>query len=417
MASFRNYAVVTAAYWSFMVTDGALRMLVLLHFNKLGYSPAQLAILFLLYEFMGMVTNLTGGWLASRVGLNLTLYSGLALQVVALLALSLVDPSWSIPQSVAYVLLVQGLAGVAKDLCKMSSKSAIKLIVPKDEHSTLFKWVAVLTGSKNALKGLGFFLGAFLLTFAGFVHALWLMAAVLTAILIAARLSLTQTLGRTRQKTKFSQIFSKSTGINLLSAARMFLFGARDVWFVVGVPVYMYDVLRWNFMQVGTFLASWVIGYGLVQAFAPRMVKRSGDGRSSEVNSALLWVIGLTVVTLSVGLALFMQLDPRWTLLLGLSLFGVFFAVNSSVHSYLVLAFSDSEKVTLNVGFYYMANAAGRLLGTLLSGIAYQLGGIVGCLLTAAGLLVLATLFTAAIRAHILGESSKRKPTFIQEES
>src|SRR3546814_16323600 len=62
------YIAVTAAYWAFMLTDGALRMLVLLHFHTLGFSAIQLAYLFLLYEFMGVVTNLSAGWIAARFG-------------------------------------------------------------------------------------------------------------------------------------------------------------------------------------------------------------------------------------------------------------------------------------------------------------------------------------------------------------
>lgn len=393
----RNYATVTSAYWGFTLTDGALRMLVLLHFHNLGYTPFELAILFLLYEFMGVVTNLLGGWIASRFGLTLTLFSGLGLQIAALLALSALDPAWSRGLSVLYVLVVQGVSGVAKDLAKMSSKSAIKLVVPDDAHSALFKWVAVLTGSKNALKGLGFFLGGFLLTVAGFVHALWIMAGVLAVILVVAKLTLPKEMGRAKSKTKFSQILSKSRAINLLSAARMFLFAARDVWFVVGLPVFLYDVLGWSFVEVGSFLALWVIGYGFVQGIAPRLTKRSADGRSTEVKAAQIWCFALTAVTAAIAVFVHLGIDVAWTLIGGLAVFGLFFAVNSSVHSYLILAFSESDKVTLNVGFYYMANAAGRLLGTLLSGIAYQLGGLIGCLLTAAGLLLLAGVFTIAL--------------------
>ena len=76
----RNYALVTASYWGFTLTDGALRMLVLLHFHQLGYTPVNLAFLFLLYEFFGILTNLFGGWIGSRFGLRLTLFAGLAIK-------------------------------------------------------------------------------------------------------------------------------------------------------------------------------------------------------------------------------------------------------------------------------------------------------------------------------------------------
>lgn len=397
MVGARNYAVVTGAYWTFEVTDGALRMLVLLYFNKLGYSPLQLSILFLLYEVMGIATNALGGWIATRFGLTLTLTTGLALQVLALLTLSALDPTWPAVVSVIYVLGTQGLSGIAKDLSKMSAKSALKLVVPDQGHSSLFKWVAVLTGSKNAFKGLGFFVGGFLLSSFGFTHGLWIMAAVLVAVLIAVQLFLPRQLGRATKKVKLSQVFSQSRAINLLSAARLFLFGSRDVWFVVGLPVFLYDVLHWSFTQVGAFLALWVIGYGFVQALAPSIVKKSSDGRTSEVHSSQLWLFGLAIVTIAIGALIHLNINPAWTLICGLFTFGFFFAVNSSVHSYLILAFSRSSDVALNVGFYYMANAAGRLLGTFLSGVAYQFGGLVSCLFVSAGLVLLSWLLTIAL--------------------
>lgn len=401
-ADIRNYAVVTSAYWGFTLTDGALRMLVLLHFHTLGYTPLELAMLFLLYEFMGMVTNLVGGWIGSRFGLKLTLISGLSLQVAALLVLSMLDPEWPKLLSVIYVLLVQGVSGIAKDLSKMSSKSAIKLVVAGDQHSLLFKWVALLTGSKNALKGVGFFIGGFLLSVLGFAPALWLMAACLAVVLFAAATMLPSEMGVAKAKTKFSQILSKSRAINLLSASRVFLFGARDVWFVVGLPVFLYDVLGWSFTEVGGFLALWVIAYGFVQGFAPNLIRRSGDGRTSEIRAAQFWVFGLAAVTAAIALAIQAGLDPALTLIVGLGIFGFFFAVNSSVHSYLILALTSSDQVALNVGFYYMANAAGRLGGTLLSGLAYQLAGLTGCLVTAAFLLVISGIF-----AILLGPAAR----------
>lgn len=394
MVDIRNYAIVTASYWGFTLTDGALRMLVLLHFHTLGYTPLELAFLFVLYEFFGVVTNLLGGWIGSRVGLKITLYAGIALQIFALSMLSLLDPAWERALSVAYVVAAQGLSGIAKDLTKMSSKSAIKLVVPEDSHSALFRWVAVLTGSKNALKGAGFFLGGVLLAALGFEAALWAMAAGLAAILFAAIVFLPGELGKAKAKVKFTQILSKSRAINLLSAARFFLFGARDVWFVVGVPIFLYDVLGWSFTQVGGFLAAWVIGYGVVQAAAPGVVKRSADGRSSETRAAQLYAFLLTAVPVGIALAIEAGTDPAVTIVAGLAAFGVVFAINSSVHSYLILAFTDADKVALNVGFYYMANAGGRLVGSLLSGLSYQLWGITGCLLTAAALMLLAGVMT-----------------------
>lgn len=400
MSDVRNYAVVTGAYWGFTLTDGALRMLVLLHFHQLGYSPFQLASLFVLYEVMGIVTNLLGGWMGSRFGLKLTLYLGLSLQIAALLALSVLDPAWPEMISVLYVFFVQGLSGVAKDFSKMSSKTAIKFVVAQEEHGQLFKWVALLTGSKNALKGVGFFLGGFLLTVLGFTSSLWIMAVGLAVLLAVSLVFLPRDMGQAKASAKFSKLFSKSTAINRLSAARVFLFGARDVWFVVGLPVFLHAGLGWSFTQVGTFMAAWVIGYGFIQGLAPRFVTRSPDGRSAETRAARYWVVVLCGVTAGLGIVLSHFGASSLILIVGLGLFGLVFAINSSLHSYLILAFSDGKAVAMDVGFYYMANAAGRLGGTLLSGVAYSQAGLVGCLLTAAALLAMASAVTYLIPAE-----------------
>lgn len=376
----RNYLLVTGAYWAFTLSDGALRMLVLLHFHHLGYSPVELAFLFLFYELFGVVTNLIGGWIAARMGLRVTLLAGLALQVVALGMLSGLDPLWSQGASVAYVMAAQALSGIAKDLTKMSSKTAIKVLVPEDAPSSLFKWVAILTGSKNALKGAGFFLGGLLLSALGYRSSLRAMAAVLLLVLLGATLSLPEALGKARSKTRFSQLFSKSREINVLSAARFFLFGARDLWFVVGVPVFLSVSLGWGNTKVGAFLALWVIGYGIVQSITPSLIGRFTGGRAPQGGAAQVLAFLLAAVMALVPLGLLAGFPPAVVVLGGLAVFGVIFAVSSSVHSYLILAYSEGDKVALNVGFYYMANAGGRLVGTLLSGILYEVAGLSGCL-------------------------------------
>lgn len=406
----RAYAAVTAAYWAFMLSDGALRMLVLLHFNTLGFSALQLAWLFLLYEIAGIVTNLGAGWLAARFGLAATLYGGLALQIGALVALAQLDPAWSIPVSVAFVMAVQGLSGVAKDLAKMSSKSAVKLLAPPSEGA-LFRWVAVLTGSKNAVKGLGFFLGAALLAGAGFQAAVWGMAAVLAAILTAVVLFLPAGLpGRMKAEEAWGGWRSKDVRVNRLSLARLFLFGARDVWFVVGVPVYFQSVLsdgtaegrRAAFFLVGGFMALWIIAYGVVQAFAPRILGRKGQPEAETVDKAIFWAGLLVPIPFALAAAALVAGGPSlWltvVLVLGLLIFGFVFAVNSSVHSYLILAFGSAERITRDVGFYYMANAAGRLVGTLLSGLSFQMGGLPLCLATAGGMALASWLAVRRLR-------------------
>jgi len=378
IVNLKNYIVVTAAYWGFTLTDGALRMLVLLHFAQLGYPPLRLAMLFLFYEFFGIVTNLFGGWWASRMGLRVTLLAGLAFQVLALGMLALLNPVWSAGISVGYVMAAQALSGIAKDLTKMSSKSAIKVLVPTGEEGrgALFRWVAILTGSKNALKGVGFFLGGFLLSVAGFAGALCLMAGMLVVVLIVAWAALPAAIGKAKQKAGWGDLFAKSRAVNVLSAARFFLFGARDIWFVVGVPVFLSSSLGWSGVRVGVFMACWVIGYGMVQSVAPAMLR----GRAPAGGVAAGLAFGLAGIAAAVPLALAAGAPAGGVIVGGLAVFGAGFALNSAVHSYLILDYTDGDKVALNVGFYYMANAGGRLVGCLLSGALFQLGGLAGCL-------------------------------------
>ncbi|OQX15145.1 MAG: MFS transporter [Thiothrix lacustris] len=369
----RNYLTVTFGYWAFTLTDGAIRMLVVLYFHQLGYSPFQVAMLFLFYEFFGIVTNLVGGWLAARLGLNVTMHMGMVLQIVAL---GMLVPTHLL--SVPYVMAAQALSGIAKDLNKMSAKASVKTLVPKDANTRLFKWVAILTGSKNALKGAGFFLGAVLLQVVGFQDALLILAGGLFAVTLMTLLLLPDEIGKSKSKPKFSQVFSNNVAINWLSAARFFLFGARDVWFVVAVPVFMSGVLGWSFTQVGTFMAAWVIGYGIVQASAPALLRLKAH--SLGAGAAQFWALVLLVIPAGIAIAMAQGWDAGTVLVTGLLIFGAVFAINSALHSYLILAYADHDKVALKVGFYYMANAGGRLAGTVLSGWGYQQYGLEGCL-------------------------------------
>ncbi len=393
----RNYAIVTAAYWGFTLTDGALRMLVLLHFYQLGYSPFTLAFLFLLYEAAGVLANLIGGWLATRYGITRMLTVGLLTQITGFTLLSLLNPAWTAALSVAWVVVAQGVCGVAKDLTKTASKSAIKVTqaaAKEQDNGQLFKWVAWFTGSKNAMKGFGFFLGGVLLQTLGFQGSLWLMAALLAVVLAGVVSSLPRMMGKSKASKSAKELFAKNAGINALAAARVALFGARDVWFVVGVPVFLYSQ-GWNFTMVGGFLAAWTIGYGLVQALAPQIVKRSADGLSSEVPAARRWSAMLAVVPAGLAAAVALGAPAlEWVVVAGLALFGFAFAVNSSVHSYLVLAYAGSEKAAEDVGFYYAANALGRFLGTLLSGLLYQWGGLLYALMGSAVMLAVCWLVT-----------------------
>ncbi|MFZ8879264.1 MAG: organoarsenical effux MFS transporter ArsJ [Paracoccaceae bacterium] len=404
------YIAVTAAYWAFMLSDGALRMLVLLHFHTLGFSPLHLAYLFVLYELAGIITNLSAGWIAARFGLSSTLYAGLALQILALIALLQLSPDWTIWASVAYVMFAQGLSGVAKDLSKMSAKSAVKLLAPKSEGG-LFRWVAILTGSKNAIKGLGFFVGAVSLGIFGFQAVIQGIASFLGSILLILILRMPSGLPTGRKDAKFKEVISKNPNVNWLSLARVFLFGARDVWFVVGIPIYFYAVLSDGstegnsnaFFLIGGFMAIWIILYGLVQGNAHRILRATTRGSNALIQDAARWALMLLIVPICLSIFLFIRPDATMlnatVVVTGLLVFGAIFAVNSSLHSYLILEFSTGSRVTMDVGFYYMANASGRLLGTLLSGISYQMGGVSACLSIAVFMLALSAFAAARLKS------------------
>jgi MFS family permease len=404
------YIAVTAAYWAFMLSDGALRMLVLLHFHTLGFSPVQLAYLFVLYEIAGIITNLGAGWIAARFGLSSTLYAGLALQILALIALLQLSPDWTIWVSVAYVMLAQGLSGVAKDLSKMSAKSAVKLLAPESDGG-LFRWVAILTGSKNAVKGAGFFAGAVALGPFGFNAVIQGMAIFLSVIFLVLILRMPAGLPTGRKDAKFKEVLSKNANVNWLSLARVFLFGARDVWFVVGIPIYFYAVLsdgstegnRDAFFLIGGFMAIWIILYGLVQGNAHRILRATTRGSPALIQDAARWAWMLLIIPICLSVFLYMRPDATMlnatVVVIGLLVFGAIFAVNSSLHSYLILEFSTGSRVTMDVGFYYMANASGRLIGTLLSGISYQMGGVSACLSIAAFMLALSAFASGRLKS------------------
>jgi predicted MFS family arabinose efflux permease len=387
-ADLRNYVLVTGAYWADTIADGAIRLLVLFFFFEKGYSPIEVASLFLFYEIFGVVTNLVGGWLAARLGLRFTLLGGLGTQILALTLLAVAPESWLI---VPYVMVAQALSGIAKDLTKMSSKSAIKLVVPEGADGQLYRWVAILTGSKNALKGVGFFVGGLLLTTVGFRTALVVLIALVLSALVTVLVMMRGDLGRPDPSAKFRGMFSNNSAVNRLAVARIFLFASRDVWFVVGVPVFLRSELGWSFWQVGTFLAVWVIGYGIVQASAPRYV-RDPDGRTAT------WLaFVLAALPAGIAVALTAGVEPGVVLVAGLIVFGVVFAMNSAVHSYLILAYADGDKVAMNVGFYYMANAGGRLAGTVLSGVMYQWQGLEACLWVSAAFVLAAGVLSLSL--------------------
>jgi predicted MFS family arabinose efflux permease len=397
----RQYSIITANYWAFTLTDGALRMLVILHFHHLGYSPLAMAFIFLFYEAFGVVTNLIGGWLGARIGLNRTMNIGLALQIIALTMLLV--PTLTIP----WIMSAQALSGIAKDLNKMSAKSAIKLLTPTDASQQLYRWVAILTGSKNTLKGIGFFMGSLLLSTIGFSGAISTMATALLLVWSASLILLRHDIGKAKEKPKFSHIFSKSRSINYLSAARCFLFGARDIWFVIALPVYFAEQLAWEHWRIGSFFAAWIIGYGIVQMFTPHITQHiipTITGMITHANTnpatptpngrnAFLWACPLFIIPIAIAVCLSNTAIPHnYILIIGLTLFGILFAINSSVHSFLIVHLAKQDHVSLDVGFYYMANAMGRLIGTVLSGYVFQVHGLQACLFTSAVFIVIAGL-------------------------
>lgn len=390
-SALKQYLLITFNYWNFTLSDGALRMLVLLYFHQLGYSPIQVAMLFLLYEFCGVLTNLFAGWIGARVGLNKLMNLGLILQIAALVLLSVPDEYLS----VIYVMLIQALSGIAKDLNKMSAKSSVKVLVTGNQSANLYRWVAALTGSKNALKGIGFFLGAALLHTLGYRAALWSMAGVLVLVSILSFIWLKQDLGKAKTKVKFNQVFSKDRNINLLSAARLFLFSARDIWFVVALPICLSTHFNWDHTEVGAYMAAWIISYGMVQSIAPKLTNKTA---SNEVQALKLWSLILLACTLGITVCLNSTALATYILTIGLLLFGAIFAINSSLHSYLILDFARSDGASMDVGFYYMSNASGRLLGTLLSGLLFQWGGMQMALATSAGFLFICSAITYRLK-------------------
>lgn len=398
----KQYLIITGNYWAFTLTDGALRMLVVLYFHQLGYSPLNIALLFLFYEIFGVITNLIGGWLGARLGLNKTMNIGLALQIFAL-AMLLIPPNLL---NVVYVMAAQALSGIAKDLNKMSAKSSIKLLVPDGESSKLYQWVALLTGSKNTLKGIGFFLGGVLLTWLGFTGAIALLATLLAFVWLFSIFALKEALGKAKNKPKFKEILSKSRAINLLSAARLFLFAARDVWFVVALPVFLATKLGWSHSWVGGFIAGWIILYGFIQTIAPRLTAKRSD-QVPTGRDAAIWGAILVVVPVAMALAFLNDFSAQWVVIIGLLAFAVLFAINSSLHSFLIVNMASKDGVSLDVGFYYMANACGRLLGTVLSGWMYQAYGLVACLYVSSIFIVLAVLFAAMINLDTTKELSE----------
>ncbi len=393
MIKSNSFLSITFSYLGFSLTDGAIRVLVVLFFHHQGFSPFQIASLFLLYEIAGIFTNFLGGWIGTKLGLNTTLIAGMLLQVASMALLTVENALLTVP----YIMLMQGFCGIAKDLVKMSCKSSLKVINQEGESGRLFKWVSLLTGSKNSMKGAGFLVGGLMLTYQGFQRSMGIMAIILLLLTVMTYLMIPKNLGKAKKKSSWRSLFAKSRAINVLSLARFFLFGSRDIWFVIALPVYLQTTINWSNSYVSTFLACWVIGYGLAQALVPKFTNGHKLSQSMGSKGVAFWTGFLILFPAGISLSLNQDLSNELIIVVGLLTFGVVFAVNSIIHSYLVLAYSEDDQVATDVGFYYMANACGRLVGTLLSGAIYQAYGFISCLWWSAGFLLIAALLSLGL--------------------
>ena len=380
------FIIISITYLLFTVTDGAVRMLVLLHAYNKGFSAMEVAVMFALYELCGAGTNLAAGVMGARWGIQVTLVSGLLMQVVGLSLLYGWDDSWSKSTAIAYVTFAQALCGVAKDLVKLGGKTVTKLVTPEEKQESLFRLVSSLTGYKNSLKGVGYFLGAALLE-SSYFAAIHANVALVALALPFAVFGLRPELGRVaKENIALDSVFRQKPNINWLSLARFFLFGSRDLWFEVPLPFYLRSAegLGWPRPAVGAALAGYIIAYGQFQSHSPRLILSPLRQSPPNKHVCVLWNALLFVVPafLAAGVFGVHQADgaddasatraKTVVLIIGVASFALVFAVNSAVHSYLVVKYSDGDKVAMNVGFYYMANAFGRLVGTIVSGALYS---------------------------------------------
>ena len=377
----------TTCYLLFTTTDGALRMVVLVHAHSLGFSAFQVALMFSLYELAGVFTNIAAGLAGARWGLRSTLLGGLAVQLACIALLWGFGIAWPEPhaqwRALAYVAAAAGLGGVAKDLVKLGGKTVTKLVTPEERQSRLFAVVAWLTGAKNSMKGVGYFVGAASLA-VSFDFALGLNLVLIALALPIAALGLRPGLGRARGKNvTLAAMLSPAPNVRALSLARALLFGSRDLWFEVALPFYLRNEaqgLGWSRELTGALLAGFIIAYGQVQSATPRLLLRPLRQEPANKLVQVLWNGVLTLVCLALALLLGAAPAPAAHSVPGLAgalcalllVFCVVFAVNSAVHSYLIVRYAGSDKVAADVGFYYMSNAAGRLGGVLVSGALYE---------------------------------------------
>lgn len=386
-AGMRAFASVSLCYLLFTTTDGALRMVVLFYAFTLGFSAWDVALMFSLYELAGIATNLLAGVAGARWGIKSTLLVGLGVQLAGISMLFGFNIAWTDPgarwKALAWVAVANGVGGIAKDLVKLGGKTVSKLVTPDEKQSRLFAVVAWLTGMKNSMKGVGYFVGAASLS-VSLEFALGLNLALICIAIPIALFGLPRDVGKARSRNlSLRAILIPARNVQRLSFARAFLFGSRDLWFEVVLPFYLRDVARglgWSRFAAGAFLAAFIIIYGQIQTATPRYVLSPLCQEPANKLVQTLWNSVLTAVPLVLAV-LFTSSDafrehrvPEMTgaICALLACFCIVFAVNSSIHSYLIVRYSAGDKVAADIGFYYMSNAAGRFVGTLVSGALYE---------------------------------------------
>ncbi|CAM9245362.1 unnamed protein product [Scytosiphon promiscuus] len=429
VAAMRNLYTAAMSYNGYTVTDGALRLIVLLHAADLGFNAIEIAFMFSAYEVAGVFTNLFGGVAGSKYGLRCTLLTSLTLQIACLAALTQTEPilgdlkeatpgSTRYLEATIYITAWQALAGVAKDLMKLTGKATPKLVTKEGAEGRLFQLVAWLTGMKNALKGFGSFLGALLVAQIGYVDSLWILVGICGIFVPVGIFGMDRGLGVSPGKNiDWKSLFSKGRNVNVLSAARFFLFGSRDVWFEIGLPLFLRVELGWKRELVGLILAGYIVIYGNLQAASTKLYKNAdGTSRQPTGAAAYKWAAYCSLAPLITGIATYFthkvaesDLATALVLITGVVAFAAMFAVNSSVHSYLIVSYSNKDKVAMDLGFYYMANAMGRLVGVLVGGFLYHYTsddfGLSMCLIVACPFLV-----AAAAIAYRLPDPSALQP-------
>jgi MFS family permease len=409
----KPFVVISASYLLFTVTDGGIRTIVLFNAFQRKFSAFEVSIMFVLYELAGTFTNFLAGIAGARWGLKATMLAGLFLQLGGIGMLFGWSEKFTKEQAIIFVTIAQMLSGISKDLVKLGGKAVTKLVTPDSKQGVLYKRVSMITGLKNSLKGVGYFLGGALVQWSYFGALGVMMGIVLLAIPWPA-LGLESGLGRTRRENiTWRSVFKKNHNIQALSAARFFLFASRDAWFDVPLPFYLRskEGFGWERAAAAALLGAWIILYGQVQSWTPQLVAKPLKQFPANKYHAALWAGINAVIPLVLGCFLqfsdiFRAHDVRAMmpiLLVGVFVFAIIFAINSSIHSYLAVKYSEGDKIAVDIGFYYMSNSAGRLFGTLVGGALFEFvgnytNGFAACFWFSLCLTVVAAAITPALK-------------------